>query len=373
MKTIANLLACACLAACGDNTAPEDPIDGGEMPVVDTPPVASPSPSLELFDFALAIDITPDGRTAALEDISTLEARVYFYDTVTGELTPKALIGDPTRAFATGISAGGRVSALHGEPIQAGLWTEATDWIDLGSPYLQGCDQDIGGAFDISADGSTAVGMLWNGCNPVAFRWTEPTGLVPLQVLGTETGRQPTNRATVISDDGKVVAGFAENGPIDRSAAVWHEDGTGFLLDEANLDAPSEVLSISADGKTLAGIRGYDGFVWTRGTGIVTLQRLETSLPSDSVFPNAIARNGELVLGGLGDPWFSVPTAFVWTAQDGMRPLADIVRASGIELADDVNLMNVMGASEDGLVLVGVCSVGDAQKTFVLRLPAGAL
>ena len=35
-----------------------------------------------------------------------------------------------------------------------------------------------------SADGSIAVGLLWNECSGVAFRWTSAGGLTPLELLG---------------------------------------------------------------------------------------------------------------------------------------------------------------------------------------------
>jgi hypothetical protein len=52
------------------------------------------------------------------------------------------------------------------DPVQAGLWTEAREWTDIASAYQQGCDQDIAGAWDVSADGSgimTPLGRLAKG------------------------------------------------------------------------------------------------------------------------------------------------------------------------------------------------------------------
>ena len=117
--------------------------------------------------------------------------------------------------------------------------------------------------------------------------------------------RAPSNRATVVSDDGTVAAGFAENGPLDRTPAMWRADGTGELLDPTQTDTPGEVLSISADGRTLAGISGYDGFVWTRGTGLVRMVRFDLALPSDPVYPNAMTADGSIIYRAVGDAFFS--------------------------------------------------------------------
>jgi hypothetical protein len=59
----------------------------------------------------------------------------------------------PLGDFVTGISARGSVSALHDDPVPAGLWTEAGEWTDIASVCQHGCDQDIAGAWDVSTDG----------------------------------------------------------------------------------------------------------------------------------------------------------------------------------------------------------------------------
>jgi probable HAF family extracellular repeat protein len=353
--------------------------DGGTDPEAHVP--STPPPGVALLDYHLAIDVTPDGTLAVFERLTSTEAVAYFYDTVTGLSTEAAVIGDPSRHLATAISATRRLTAFRQMPVQAGVWTQGGGWLDLGSPHAAGCGPDeLSGAWDVSADGRVVVGMAWDGCSPDAFLWTDANGagtFTMLERLGSPapgSASLPSNRATVVSDNGAVAAGFAQNGPIDRSPAVWNADGTGFLLDPDEVDAPGEVLSISADGATLAGIQAFEGFVWTSETGMVPLPRLDTSLPSDPVYPNAIADNGRLVLGGIGDAFFSIPTAFVWTAEEGTRALTDLAAAAGVDLPDGTVLCNVLAASSDGTVLIGTAfDAGFNPKTFVLRLPAGAL
>ncbi|MEO8699384.1 MAG: hypothetical protein ABI867_05045 [Kofleriaceae bacterium] len=360
-------LVCLCLlAACGDNTTSVSP---DAAPPIEPPP----PPGIQFFDFAIAVDVSPDGRTAVFEDVSTSIARAYVVDTITGQPDENpVVVGDPGRVIATGVSDNRRLSALHGEPVQAGLWT-ATEWLDLGSPFAAGCDQDQSGAFDISADGETMVGLAWNGCSPRAFRWTAATGFTTLQQLGTGfDGGAPNNRATVISDDGQVTAGFAQNGAADRSPAIWHADGTGLLLTPDDHETPGEVMAINADGTRVAGMIGLDGFAWSAATGIVMLERFPEALPSDTVFPNTQSGDGEFVFGGVGDIFFTLPTAFVWSARTGMRPVVAVAREAGITISEDTLLFSVLGASADGLVLVGTAMVGRQPKTFVLRLPASA-
>ncbi|NUP13372.1 MAG: hypothetical protein HOW73_45620 [Polyangiaceae bacterium] len=339
----------------------------------------APEASLAILDPSMPVDLTPDGSIALLQDNGSLEGDLYFYDLATKELTLKTAVGDPLRHLATGVSENGRISAFHGEPVEAAIWSAENDWRHLQSPY-SGCDQDDGSAFDVSADGLVVVGLVWNGCAPEAFRWTDDgtkTGVMMLlDVLGEPfegSKLGPTNRATVISDDGKVAAGFAQNGPVDRSPAVWQSDGSGFLLDPDNQDAPGEVLSISRDGRLVAGIWAEAGFTWSEADGVVYLGTLPTALPSDPVYPNAIAADGKLIFGGVGNPFFTLPTAFVWTPEAGMKSLAEIAAANGIEIPEGVVLANVLAASDDGSVLLGATlDAQNVQKSFVLTLPVSA-
>jgi hypothetical protein len=372
------LLALAPAIGCGDNLA--GGVDGATADAP-PPPADAPSapPGLRLYDFPIAVDVTPDGRTAVFEAFTATEVVAHLVDTLTGTDTPGGVVGDPSRDLATAIAATGRMTAMHGVPVEAGVWTAAGGWTDLGSPHPAGCDQDIGAAWDISADGHVVVGMVWDGCAPDAFLWSDADGagaFTPLARLGAAAPGSPsgpTNRATVISDDGSVIAGFAQNDPLDRSPAVWSADGTGFLIDPTQLDTPGEILSISAAGDVLGGIWGYDGFVWTSAGGSVPLPRLDSSLPTDPVYPNAIAADGHVVLGAIGDAFFSTPIAFVWTAAAGTRALADVATAAGVTLPAGLILNNVLGASADGTVLIGTATDADQNLvSFVLRVPATA-
>lgn len=357
------------LVACGDNAATEP---GPDATPGDAPPlVEPPAPRLELFPYLIAVDVSPDGTLAAFEDATIEGITVHVFDTVSHADRFTVDGGDAARNLVTGIADTGALSALHGEPVQAGLWTEATDWTQLGSPHAAGCDQDISGAFDVSGDGSTVVGLAWNGCTASAFRWSG--AFTPLEVLGTPfegSPNPPANRATVISDDGKVAAGFAQQGNIDRVPAAWRADGTGFVLDPDNREEAGEVLAIDADGHTLAGNLGNDGFVWTPGTGIVRLGRTPNALPSDPVFPNAISGDGSLVFGGVGSAFFGIPEAFVWSFDAGTRPLAELVTDAGLAIPEGTALTSVLGASADGTVLAGTAmDIDGAPLTFVVRLP----
>jgi len=63
----------------------------------------------------------------------------------------------------------------------------------------------------------------------------------------------------------------------------------------------------------------------------------------------------------------------IWTETAGMRPLADIITAAGLTIPAGYTLLNVLGASTDGSVVVGAAYDADGNaESFVLRLPVTA-
>lgn len=134
------------------------------------------------------------------------------------------------------------------------------------------------------------------------------------------------------------------------------------------------MLSISADGKTVAGIWNQEGFYWTQGTGVVNLGQL----PGDGaftggIFPNAIAADGKLILGTVGSPFFAVPRAFVWTSAGGMQQLDSLAISHGVTIPEGYLLTNIQAASADGSVVLGTAyDPRFFQLTFVLTLPVSA-
>lgn len=338
-----------------------------------------PQGELALVRDLVGVDVTPDGGTGAFFDPFSPDGDVYFFDTASGLLTLETTVGSPFRAFPTALSNTRRLSAIHGDPPQAGLWSEAGGWLDLGNVYPFGCGDDQGGAWDLTSDGNVAVGLLWNGCAAEAFRWTSASGLVPLQVLGESfpgSSAPPANRATKIAGNGTRIGGFAQRELVDRWPALWNPDGTGFLLPAGVFtpDSPGEILSLSPDGSMAAGIWNLEGFTWTAASGVVRLDPLPGALPGSQTFPNAITSGGTRIFGAVRPGFFDPQVAFVWTPTAGMRALADVVRAAGVTIPDGIQLENVLGASDDGSVLVGTASDLNTFRVyaFALELPTSA-
>lgn len=255
----AYLLPVALLLACHAKESDSDT----DLSVDTAIPLAT---GIQWFDEVRPADITPNGRTVLVQVTTSLAGELRFIDTETGDMRRITDLGDATADLATGLSADLKVSAFYGYPVQAGVWSERTDWVGIASPYSEGCTDNIGAGWDISDDGSVVVGFMWDECAPLAFRQVDGGTVQILETLGDPSGgssAHPTNRATVVSGDGQISAGFASHGSLDRSPAFWNAAGEGTLIDPKTQDVPGEILAIDRDGSTLVGVRGYDGFVWT--------------------------------------------------------------------------------------------------------------
>lgn len=398
----------ASLAACGDNNgAQHDTPDAG----VDAPGAPLEAGIKILPDLERVVDVTTNGRTVLVWKQST--GALYYYDVASGAIEMKTTL-DAT-ALETqqphAMSDHGQIVAGYGvSPEAASRWDATNGWVKLKSP-LPPCHVDpdmlqltaTGSAFGITPSGKAVVGLLWDAnCQTQAFLWKDTGGdgtMIPLQKVGR--GSIKAERASVISADGHVVAGFAPDsiGPydIDRVPAVWKDDGTGFMLLPNQTDGnPGEVTALSADGKIAAGVwasadptevafGGTTGFTWTEETGVV---RFLGAMPShDQLFVNAMTDDGTHVYGQVlhaQDPTDTFTTferyAYVWTKEQGLRNLQDIAAAAGITPPANHFLSNVQAVSGDGRVVIGTAEIPPSdpagfptEKLYVLVLPAGAL
>ncbi|MFO0728246.1 MAG: hypothetical protein U1E65_30980 [Myxococcota bacterium] len=364
----------------------------------------APTPRLEVLDVERPVAVSGDGKTILVWQQST--GALLFYDVETRQLSPKTTL-DPAGIQTEqpmAVSSSRRIAASYGfQPTEAALWDEASGWHKLGSPF-PGCvdtstappiPQDRGTAFDLSEDGHVAVGLLWQDCNTVqAFRWSDATSTGTFQLLdriglGPDMQGPSNNRATVVSSDGRIAAGWAYNVVADRSPAIWRADGTGFLLDPTDTMNPGEITAISRDGSIAAGFwarptGGLDGFVWDQAGGVHRFSKADMADQS-SLFVTAISADGTWVFGrdryqlSFFDP--ADDNAFVWSQAKGLRKIADIAAAHGLMPAADLRLASVHAASDDGLVLVGEAQLPPLPndpnmmpvlKVYVLVLPPGA-
>ena len=354
------LFAAVALGACSDSAGPTEKFSGPT--------------GFTLLNASNPIDITPDGQTVVVEDLlGDFNNPLWFYNVSTGAYTMKTTVGSPFQDFATAVSSDLKVSAIYGDPAQTGVWSESAGWVTIPSSFPSGCDALVGGAWDISHAGDVMVGFEWNGCSVQAMRWTLAGGTwttQPLELIGEpfpDSPNPPSNRATVVSGNGLVAAGWAQTAIVDRWPAVWQADGSGQLLAAGVTDdTPGEILGINFDGSIMVGTWGGQGFIWNAGT-LNFIESLPSEDPFANTYPQSIAANGQLIFGGSGGQ------AFVWTAGAGTRKLQDVATAAGVVIPNGVVLNTVKAASADGTIIIGQAyNTSLRAYSFVLKLPASA-
>jgi uncharacterized membrane protein len=312
----------------------------------------------KIQDALSANDMSPDGRYVvgyADLDENFVADGTYLLDTQTGVMT----ILPPLGMSAVAVSDDGSV-VLGDVPDPegigsnvAGIWTEATGWVSLGAlPNALGCPSRSDG-YELSADGSVAVGLSWDGCSGRGFLWTNETDMLELEPLANGG-----NRASVVSADGMLIGGFAQ-GTFSRTPAIW--DGStlaGTLLGPHGPDAQGEVRGISDDGSVLLGTLWlgelyYEAVKWTQGPSGWEHEKLGEGsiLPGWAGNGMDIAGNGTIV--GFDT---LLTNRRAWIQPRGTGPLEFIgtwVEAHGGMVPDGFPLEVCQAITADGGIIIG--------------------
>jgi probable HAF family extracellular repeat protein len=291
-------------------------------------------------------------------------------------------------AYAGAISADGtRVFGGSGLSNSLGPFT-AVQWTAAGVPepmaILPPDHRAI--VWAATADGSIAVGQVSSGSYATyqmqAFRWTGEAGLVP---LGDLPGGDVRSFAYGVSDDGQTVVGSGTRAEGISEAFRWMPSqgmqGLGFLPGKTK---QSHAYDVSGDGSVVVGfssrfemqgdyhvVTQHEAFRWTAATGMIGLGDLEGG--EFWSIANAVTDDGSVIVGG---GWGENGTeAFRWTAETGMVGLGMLPSESGLEPYSEA-----YGVSGDGSIIVGV-STGHAMvwderhglRTIASLLTAGGV
>ena len=216
------------------------------------------------------LDMSPDGRFFvgdADQDGNGFPDGYYIYDALIN--FTDILPGLPTGLSAVSDDGSVMLGTIY-DPIEekevAAIFSWPGPWQSLGHlPNALSCPSHSTG-YELSADGTVAVGLSWDGCSGRGFVWREETGMQELDVQ-FDGG----NRATCLSADGTVVGGFGQ-GSFSRSPVVWNtETLAGMPLDPPDGDATGEMMGIADDGNTLYGIYESDACTWSESNGVQIL------------------------------------------------------------------------------------------------------
>jgi len=237
--------------------------------------------------------------------------------------------------------------------VNPALWKQ-TGWTDLGHP-ANGCtlDGQWGGGYDVSGDGTVAVGLAWYCPGAEGFVWDRTNGMKSLSHPSGSAGK--SSRASAISADGQTIVGFSEDPPTGVRRPVRWFGGKTYLF--AGVHTPGEASGVSSDGSQIVG-QVWDAtaassyaFHYTGGN-LVSLGTISGML-SDQSFANAVADNGTTV-GWSGDPFGLGIQAFIWSPKLRMQSLAKYLQQRGVLIPFGVTLTSALDISADGSTIVGV-------------------
>ena len=306
----------------------------------------------------------PDGNGSANEAFRWTEAD--------GMVGLGDLPGGTVYSQARGVSADGAVvvgSSESASGMEAFRWTEADGMVGLGA-------NTYGEA--VSSDGTVVVGTDISGGRYEAFRWTEADGMVG---LGDLPGGTVYSQARGVSADGAVVVGSSESASGSEAFRWTLVDGVGVMEGLGQLPGggfDSWASGVSADGSLVVGVSesasGSEAFRWTEINGVGVMEGLG-DLPGGgfSSGATAVSADGWIVVGasdtGSGRDYGR--EAIRWTPTDGMRNLAELLIAQGLD-ADLAGweLSGAHGVSADGTKIVGYGYNPDGNReAWVATLP----
>jgi uncharacterized membrane protein len=239
-----------------------------------------PLSSLPGFGSFYATDFSADGSVIVGYswdlDINSVQAFRWSAATGTQSISSAAL----PETIAFGVSADGSTVVGSASPVPGGSasldwlpsrWTQSTGVAILGGTPCCFGSLPVWQHYQlaVSGDGSVVVGGDMIDQGNEAWRWTEQTGRVPLELPNGYDG----GRALGITLDGSVAVGWvgSASGGIPPRPARWTENGVEILSnDETVQDLMAQF--VSADGSVIAGRRG-DGtlFIWDAQQGMYNL------------------------------------------------------------------------------------------------------
>ncbi len=299
-------------------------------------------------DTISANDMSPDGRYIVG---NTFNSGPYLLDweTQTKTILPAPGI-DAVAVSDDGTTVLGTIPDPDTGAYVAAIWTAANGWVSIGHlPNAQPCG--LSSAYELSADGTVATGLSWDGCNALGFVWSEATGMVALEELANGV-----NRASVISGDGTLMGGFAQ-GSFSRTPTFWLDTTAGTLLDPPNGDHVGEIHGMSDAGTVLLGTWRPAADPVGRATSWTFPDLVPKQLGAGSVFPGWEGIPMDIADDATIVGFDTVSTLRrAWIMPQGKAPLLDLetwVIDHGGTIPDGLDLKVCQAISTDGSGIIG--------------------
>ncbi|MBK8231125.1 MAG: T9SS type A sorting domain-containing protein [Candidatus Eisenbacteria bacterium] len=284
----------------------------------------------------------------------------FYWTEATGYVTLPA--GQISGVSGDGSTVIGTATDPQGNEVAA-TWTPDGNWTPL--PVADGgeaCGASISSGWALNRDATVAVGLTWvPGCRAEAFRAQGGSAVL----LGRSAN--VSSRASDVSGDGTVVVGFDESPDFGfRRPAFWTADVEGPQYITAP-DVAGELLGVNGDGTMMCGEANSSAFFYSPSTGLIDIG----ALPGETWGSTAtgVSDNGRVV-GWSGNPFFSFPSATIWTQDAGLQPLASYLTAMSVDVGG-YHLYTATSISADGYTIAGTAidPTGFWFVPYVVRLP----
>lgn len=246
-----------------------------------------------------------------------------------------------------------------------------SEYTSLGS-WGFNCDIERNGAWGMSPDGTTVVGLGWqNGCAARGYVWKQASNT--MTELPTAYFFKPT-RANAVSANGNVVAGWNDDYNGFRQGAIW-TNGVETLLAAPPATGTvtpiklSQATAISGDGVWVGGLgrTSLDGgapWRWSVATGYQSLGPTGSGSADGVTDMNADGTKA-LCFTGFGG---ALGEGVIWIQGRGIVALEEYAAEFSVIVPPDVRLALPMAISADELTIVGTARGDGWFSPFVLDL-----
>lgn len=345
------------------------PISAALFMLVGAPAFAQGSVQFELIPGFYPLDMSADGSVIVGNDIvfETVRwtrdtgpvslGRGTFASLGVGAGTPD-VSDDGTRISATILTDSGNLATQ-------GVWTQDLGWVDLMTPPPADgglIDLSYGSAWGISGNGDHVVGLYWRPNDFATGGAHASFASAPGAVmdLGSGGGNSRANHANF---DGSVVVGWDERFDGVWQPTVW-ENGVRTVLSPSNVFSGAD--HVNPDGTIIGGnvtsnfgsdFAFAQASLW-RKSGASWDQEFIGALPG-TVAPfglstvRSMTPDASIVVGYNQTSLQSV-TGFIWTQVDGIMDIEDWLTDRGVEIPDDLNILDLTAISHDGTVMAGI-------------------
>lgn len=307
-------------------------------------------------------DISENKQHVVIQGFGAVDG--YYWSEETGALP---LTGYPYAVSDDGVVAGTFANGL-GMNV-AGLWNAQTQtWEFLGmNPDLpefstvEG-DFEYNGAWSMTNDGSiVGVMQVYPDWSTTSYLWTRENGYTNIS-----NGVSPQTRPNAISDNGKVVAGFAAHETKGEWTPCYWIDGEIYRFPHIF----GEALNVSHNGKYVCGyLLNSKCFVYDIAND--KLVEVENTLePINSLSATCVTDNG--IVFGHSDAGSPVERNAIVYIGGELMYFTEYLELNGIEEAANWTVYSVTNVTADGKTFIGGGVIDGAECSFVLTIETAA-